>query len=410
MARTAFHPTPYLDDGHRLLRGLLAPVEVGVPRVVQIQARPNRSVTVQYDVELDGRRTSLVVRAAPTPLAGLDPVAEDADGHPICAFVGFDDPELPGLRAATDPRAVARLLADLGLGRPDDQVTLRVRAHRPLRRAVVEATGPNGRLFLKVVPPRRAADLHRRHRLLTEAGLPVAPSVGWSDQGVVAIGAISGRTLREELGGGGPVPRLAEVHALLDRFPAAVTDLAGPADPVSRLREHAASIGLVLPEARSALRRLVAGLTELAGGDDAPSRRSTPVPVHGDLYEAQIMTGHGRVRGLIDVDGIGRGHRIDDDANALGHLSVLDLVVAHDRARRLGGAWLAELDRSGRHDPVELRARIGAVVVGLATGPFRVQERTWRRTTLDRLDLAESWMASAQRARSHPHPRKEAAA
>lgn len=408
MARTAFHPAPYLDDGHRLLTGVLGPagVAVGVPRVVQIQARPNRSVTVQFDVELDGRPTSLVVRAARTPLADLEPVATDADGHPICAFVGFDDPKLPGLRTATDPRAVARIIASLGLGRPDDPVELRVRAHRPLRRAVVEANGPSGRLFLKVVPPRRARELHRRHRLLTDAGLPVAPSAGWTEQGIVAIGAISGRTLREQLRGAGPQPRLADVHELLDRFPSEVTDLDGPVDPITRLPEHAESIGLVLPEARPRLERLVAELTELTGGDDAPSRRTGPVPVHGDLYEAQIMADGPRVRGLIDVDGIGRGYRIDDDANALGHLSVLDLVVDHDRARHLGAAWLTEVDRS--HDPSESRARIGAVVVGLATGPFRVQERNWQRTTLDRLDLAEAWMASAQRAR--PRPRKETAA
>ena len=391
-----FDPRPYVRDARALVREIVG-AEVRGLRVLQIRPRPNRSVTVQYEVDLDRPTpTRLVVRAARAPLAGVDPVLSDADGHPVCAFADLQDPRLPGLADATDPAKVARLFADLGVGRPTDAITLRVRAHRPLRRAVVEARGPNGRVFIKVVRPEAAERLHRRHRVLTDAGLPIAPSVGWSERGIVVLGAISGNTLREDLDAGRPLPAVADVHALLDRFPDPVTEFSGPVEPVLRLDEHAALLRLVLPEAGARLDELVTGITGLA----ASGIGSTPgiEPVHGDLYEAQIMTGGGRVRGFIDVDGIGAGHRINDDANALGHLSVFDLVRSHDRARRLGAAWLAELDSVGCHDPAELRARIAAVVTGLATGCYRVQERDWAANTLARLDLALAWLRSAERA------------
>lgn len=416
MARRPFHPEQYLSGARDLFSTVLARSGVVVHDVTvrQVQARPSRSVTMQCEVSTvaangDRRTTLATVRAARTALPGLDPVALDADGHPICILTGFDDPKLPGLLAATDPERVRNLFVALGIGDPQDTVELRVRAHRPLRRAVVEATGPAGRIFLKVVPPAQAPELHRRHRLLTDAGVPVAPSIGWTDDGIVALGAISGRTLRQDLDAGAATPPLREVHDVVDRFPTAIRDFAGPADPISRLPEHAEFLGMVLPDAVPRLERLVGDLTELAR-DGVGSQADGPDAVHGDLYEAQIMTGGGRVRGLIDVDGVGRGHRINDDANMIGHLAVYDLIAPHAHARRLGAEWTRELDLSGRHDPVELRARVAAVIVGLATGPFRVQQRDWERATHERLDLADIWSRSALRARSRPshvlHPHR----
>ncbi|MEL6893028.1 MAG: aminoglycoside phosphotransferase family protein [Actinomycetota bacterium] len=395
----AFHPAPYLDGGLELLTGILEPLGTRptAARVRQIKVRPARSVTTHYDVTTEGGGSHrIVVRAARRTLPGLGPVAHDAAGHPICAFADLADPALPGLAAATNPTLVARLFADLGIGAATDRIALRVRAHRPLRRAVIEATGPAGRLFLKVVPPTSAELLHRRHRLLTGAGLPVAPSVGWSDRGIVVIGAISGSTLREELRNGTDGPPIADVHSLLDSFPNDVADLDGPSAPIDRIDEHGALLTLVQPALRNRLERLNDHLRRIDA--DAGTDRLRPEPVHGDLHEAQLMTEAGRLRGLLDVDGIGAGRRIDDDANALGHLSVLDLVVGHPHARRLGKRWLSELDLAGRHDPAALRARIAAVVMGLATGPFRVQEANWERNTVARLDLAAAWLAAAERA------------
>ena len=47
------------------------------------------------------------------------------------------------------------------------------------------------------------------------------------------------------------------------------------------------------------------------------------VPVHGDFYEGNLLTADGRITGVLDVDGLGPGHRVDDLACFLGHLAVL---------------------------------------------------------------------------------------
>jgi hypothetical protein len=39
----------------------------------------------------------------------------------------------------------------------------------------------------------------------------------------------------------------------------------------------------------------------------------------------------------------------------------------------------------------QLRPRVAAVLVGLATGPFRVQQDRWPEGTVARLGLAEEW-------------------
>lgn len=424
MTSDPFHPAPYLADGAHLFRTLLADGSATVTGAVvrQVQYRPGRSITLLYEVGLadagDTTRTApdtsgagpetrtalepirterVVVRCARTALAGLSPVAEDREGHPITMFRAVDDPGLPALRSALDPAMVGQLFADLGLGRAGDPVSLRFRAHRPLRRAVVEATGRHGRLFLKLVPPAEITGLHRRHRLLGEAGVAVAPSVGWTEDGIVVLGAVPGSTLRETLGTGGASPAVGDVHRLLDGFPGAIAELPGPLDPVCRVAEHTEMLAAVAPSLALKLARLNDGIADVAAAHSA-SRDEPVEPVHGDLHEAQLMVAGGRLLGVVDVDGAGSGHRIDDDANLLGHLSVLDLVVGHDHARSLGRLWLSDLDRSGRHDPAELRVRVAAVVAGLATGSYRVQETDWLRRTEHRLDLAASWLDSARRA------------
>ena len=75
----------------------------------------------------------------------------------------------------------------------------------------------------------------------------------------------------------------------------------------------------------------------MAGGGDFPRpdgedsgfqacSDSGPIqPVHGDFYEANIFVSPdaSHVTGVIDVDSLGPGHRVDDWACLLGHMSVL---------------------------------------------------------------------------------------
>ena len=79
------------------------------------------------------------------------------------------------------------------------------------------------------------------------------------------------------------------------------------------------------------------------------------------------------------------------------HLAVLhhhDPVGEHacsagDRAAV--AAVLAHAEQ--RFDREQLRPRIAAAVLGLATGPFRVQVPGWAEVTRDRIELAARWLA-----------------
>jgi hypothetical protein len=224
--------------------------------------------------------------------------------------------------------------------------------------------------------------------------MPVPESLGWSDHGVLVMTAIPGETLRASLRSSRHAPPgPASVEALLDRLPADLTDSGPPRDLLTSVRHHAQVIAVTLPAMRGKVEALV---QELAGGlDEDPG----PVaPVHGDLYEAQLMVDRGRFSGILDIDTTGAGHRVDDLANMCGHLSVLALTSDRRRQiRRYGSALLAHAET--RHDRAVLRTRIAAAVLGLATGPFRVMEDQWVRHTERRIDLAAEWLAGAQMSR-----------
>jgi hypothetical protein len=300
------------------------------------------------------------------------------------------DPELPGLAAACDEAAVADLLEDTGLGA--GPVRLRTRAYRPRRRAVIEAVGSRGRLFLKVVRPDRAEALHDRHRLLVRAGIPVPHSLGWTAPGILVLQALAGRSLRQTLRTRTLIPSGADILALLDRLPPELADGTARRSWVDKAPHYAAVIGAALPTAAARAARLAEALGMAAG----PARRG---PVHGDFYESQLLVDRGRVCGLLDVDTAGPGDKLDDLACLLGHLSVLGQI---DRARapiinRAGAAYLRAFEAVV--PAAELRYRVAAVVLSLATGSHRVQERAWPATTRRRLDLAENWLASAHQPR-----------
>ena len=357
----------------------------------QVNHRPGRSTTVLHDVTVSwsggpARQEQVVLHASRAPRPGIEPVAITDDGSVLSAWRVPHDPALPGMAAAVDVERMRCLLADLELPAAGP-ITTRLRAYRPLRRAVIEVTAPGARLFCKVVPPASAEALHRRHRLL-EGAVPVPRSAGWSDDGVVVLEAAPGRTLRDALlTSRGPLPPPAAVVALLDRLPSSLLDLPGAPSPLDRVCDHAALLADVLPPARPRLDELVDAL--------GPNGLDDPVvPTHGDLYEAQLLVDGGRVVGLLDVDGAGAGHRIDDLANLLGHLAVLD----GDRPRALGRRVIATVDGLPGIDPAALRRRVAAVVVGLATGSFRVQQQDWPKHTLARLDTATAWLRSAGRA------------
>jgi hypothetical protein len=116
--------------------------------------------------------------------------------------------------------------------------------------------------------------------------------------------------------------------------------------------------------------------------------------------DAQLLVDRGRICGLLDVDTAGLGDKrddkLDDLACLLGHLSVL-AQIDRNRAPMICCAGAAHLRAFEAVPPAAgLRHRVAAVVLSLATGPHRVQERAGPATTRRRVDLAENRLASAQ--------------
>ncbi|MGW1883921.1 phosphotransferase [Streptomyces sp. NPDC001970] len=360
-------------------------------RADQVDHQPGRASTAGYRVQVRhrdgtageewlGARTG---RRLPSGALVLD------NGVAKVAVWRFPyDPRLPALPGAYDRAALARLLSDFGLG--SGPITVRVHAYRPGRRAVIEVGGAKGRLFLKVVRPSRVEALHRRHRLLTEVGVPSPPSLGYTDEGLLVLQALPGETLRRALQhGSGPPPSAQAIVSLLDRLPPELAQLPDARQSWPAKAPHYAAV------LAGALPPLAGRATELGAELAAGSEPGPVTAVHGDLYEQQLLVVGGRICGLLDVDTAGPGERVDDLACLLGHLSVLaQLAPARaDAVNGLGAAYLAAFERLV--DPAELRRRTAAVVLSLATGPHRVQEPGWPAATGARLDLATRWLRSA---------------
>ena len=369
-------------------------------RPIGVSLQPDGAATAQYSADVswtDGRATREVLAATTgsrIPL-GAAVLTGEADGEEVTVGVWRWplDPALPALAWAASSAGVGARLAELGLtdGAPP---RLRLRAYRPGRRAVVEAVTPEGRFFLKIVRTGAADRLVRRHGLLA-GSVPVPPVLATTDDGVVVLPGLDGTPLRSLLSGDGTgLPDAAALDAVLDALPPGLAELrpggrSVPGDALARVAAHAAVVGATAPELAARSSALADRLADAAAGEHPL------VPVHGDFYESQLLVDGGQVVGLLDVDTAGAGARIDDWATLLAHLVVQQQVQADPTTT---ARWTAELlDAADRRWPREqLDARVAAVVVGLATGPFRVQQRGWAARTEQRLALAEQWAAGAR--------------
>jgi Ser/Thr protein kinase RdoA (MazF antagonist) len=124
-----------------------------------------------------------------------------------------------------------------------------------------------------------------------------------------------------------------------------------------------------------------AGLRPIPPGDE---------PTHGDFHEGQLHVMGGRVCGMLDIDTAGPGSRADDLACLVAHLSTVQRMN-HQQAARVHAlirGWVPVFDT--RVDATELRLRAAAVIISLATGPFRSQEPNWQKETIKIVDAAEA--------------------
>ena len=357
----------------------------------QVLHRPGRALTVRYRAEVawagDRRTRETVVAMAALDGPPTGTLVLEAGDEQVGLFRYPHDPRLPGLVAATSASAVAERI-----GAPVATDGLSVVAYRPARRAVVRVDlADGGQRYLKVVPPDEAPALVARLERLV--GVVPAPRVlsCHLDDGLIALEALPGHTLRDLVRGDGPVrpahhragppaPRhLLQVLDALDGVD--VGDLDAHWSVPEMARGLGAMLATVLPTEAERLAALVDDL-----GREVPQPGAV---VHGDLHPAQFLVTGGTVSGLLDVDDLGPGARVDDLATFLGHVVAFGVEGGHEPARRYAAQLLPAFEAAT--DPEELRRRTAAVVLGLATGPYRVQQPEWPRSCRRRIDLAEQW-------------------
>ncbi|MFP5310497.1 MAG: phosphotransferase [Actinomycetes bacterium] len=393
-----------------------AGVELARWRLRTVEHGPGRAVSCVYEATLAGTRAQLGLPVDAE--GGLEPDAPAVREVLLVAHVSSrpvpagavrletaagevhvwrfpEDPYLPGLPSAISPARVRELLD--ALGAPAGRVRLTTPSYRPSRRAVVRvevagATDAAAVLYLKLVGGADADQVARRATRLADAHarlvghVPAPAVVGTAArQGIVALRAVTGTTLRASLLAGevpvDPADLVAMSTALAD---APVREHDGPrryADP----RRHVDVLARHLPERADELRRLA----DLAADVDGPE-----VGVHGDLHDGQVLhDAAGAITGLLDVDGAGRGLQAQDlgwlvaHVEAAGHVDGTVADAAEAYAARLVEAAVPVVGAT----PLA-RAAAGAWLA-LATGPYRAQEPGWEQETAARVDRAAAWLA-----------------
>lgn len=376
-------------DAHTLVAaGLDVPVErLGRLEERQVLRRPSGRVIVTWRTVLDGERREVVgVVGEGGPTRGVLRL-ELPDGRPAAVFRPEDDPRLPGLAVATDVLGLTRVAGTLVLD-------TRRRRYRPLGRAVVEASTADGPLWVKVLRPSDVAAVAELH-VAVAARVPGPPVVAVDEEhGLLVLGHLPGRDLRDLVRHDpGLLPPAADLLALSDDLAGVDLTLAGRdvpsprTTPLDAVDGHVQRLAGIVPDLAGEVEELAATIARLGAAVPA----GPTVAIHGDLHAAQVHAEDRRISGLLDLDDVGTGTQADDLARFVGHLTctVDDERGAGARpwAQGLHAAVLARVP-----GPV-LAPRVAAVVLGLATGPHRVNRPDWPRRTARRIDLANAWVA-----------------
>ncbi|MCG6568722.1 phosphotransferase [Tessaracoccus sp. ZS01] len=393
------------DDGMGLLTGprveplLRAAVEHQGGSLVSwsldhVDAAPEHSTTATYLAQIrwpHGERTELLgVSARTGELSASDARAEifDDGNRRVAVWLYPNDPDLLGLPTAAFPEKMAGALNAGGvLARPvtGGQLSLVMIGYRPRRRAVVKVVvnDPHEVFYVKVLRERLFADVLAKHTMLRDAGIP-APEVALATPDhLLVTRELPGMALARALFEPGDPCTAEDLVGILDAMPPAVARLERRAPWAEAVGHYSRMVSATLPDAAD----------ELAWMTDVITRRLAVFPpgdeaTHGDFHEGQLRVSEGRIVGMLDVDTIGPGRRADDLACLIGHLSTIQRMNPEQEAkvRDLLARWVPVFDR--RVDPVELRLRAAAVIISLATGPYRSQEVDWRQQTLQMIRSA----------------------
>lgn len=361
-----------------------------------IDTNPGRSTTATYSAVVAwpyGRRDELLgVSARAHGVTVSDERAEifgDGDRE-VAVWLYPHDPDLPGLARAAYPESMAALLNAYRVTSvplvPSD-LDLEMIGYRPRRRAVVRASvkHPPQTFYVKVLRERLFREVSARHRLLLDGGVPAPEIAAATPDFLLVLRQLPGRPLAQAVFDDVAPCTAEQLVDLLDSFPLSVARLERRppwSDAVAHYAEMVtASLPAVEHRMRWLAREISAGLAGLPPGDE---------PTHGDFHEGQIHVARGRICGVLDVDTIGPGRRADDLACLIAHLSTIQHMTPRqaERVHALIRAWVPVFDQ--RVDPHELRLRAAAVIISLATGPYRGQEPDWEAETGRMIDSAEA--------------------
>ncbi len=311
------------------------------------------------------------------------------EGLRVAVWEHPNDPELPALPLLCSPRQMSEFL-----GR---DATVELKSYRPTRRAVARVVTEGEDAFAKVLRPPAAASLAKRHRILLRAGVKAPAILAQDERGLVLISRIAGTPLANALGRGLLVrarPVLEALETTLNRLPAASLTLTRKPAWSERVSHYANAAATALPEIRDRAKAVAAGVEEiLATVPPGPLQ-----PVHGDFYEANIFLTENEGRfsaGIIDVDSLGPGYRVDDWACLLGHVSVLPHLApaSYPHVRHDLETWCRILEY--RVPPAALYGRCAGVVLSLVAGAARVDGGPGKEDALGRLGEAENWLRRA---------------
>ena len=390
--------------GKQAVDVLRLPVEAAGGRIedvrpVHVQFRPGSDVIVRYSAQIswDGQPSVRETLVASSTAWGVHPgtvvITADTSDGPIEVGVWRwpFDPALRGLGAVVSAESVGSLL-DLD----PRHLVVDIVAYRPTERAVIRVSStvvdghgdPSEHVhaYIKVVEPSTVRSIADRHGCLLAAGVAV-PAVNTIDEanGLLVLEPLRGPTLRQLVKGApGAWPTTDEFDRLADSFAAA--DLAGGSVPSKltdgALHAHMLASVLSLPAQRSRLEAL------------ATIFEQTPIPpadsiIHGDLHEAQLIIVDGMIRGVLDIDDAGPGAAIDDRANLIARLLYRTVVADMDTTTIVTYADMVRSESTRRFDAHQLDVHIAACLIGLATGPFRLQAPGWERNVTDLVECAE---------------------
>jgi hypothetical protein len=372
-------------------------------RLQHVDSQPGSSTTATYAAAVDwptGRRDELLGASARVGgRRGNDDRAMvfGNGGREVAIWLYPDDPDLPGLRRAASVAELCALLAEhqvVPAPPPPEAVALQMISYRPRRRAVLKVTinGSAGAetFFVKVLRETAVAPILERHRLLLGAGFPAPVVAAITPDFCLVLPRVPGRPLAEALFDE-TLPCAAEnLIGVLDAMPPAVVGLPRRPPWSDAVASYAEMVANAVPAATRQLSWLVNQITTGLAGIPPGNE-----PTHGDFHEGQVFVRGGMITGVVDIDTVGPGRRADDLACLLAHLSTVQRMSVEQAIglNRLISLWAPVFEV--RVDPTELRLRAAAVVISLATGPYRSQQPQWEAETATMLNAAESLARSA---------------